>query len=320
MTDRAPYPHLRLGTAPDSWGVWFPDDPHQVPWSTYLDEVRAAGYAYTELGPYGYLPTDPATLGDELARRDLVLTGGAVFAALQRGPAALEEAKRACDLEAATLRPLGARHLVLLPEGYTDLDGKIVSSPSLSDEEWESLTGGMSALGAYVKAEHDLELVFHSHADSHVRTRDEIARLLEHTDPATVNLCLDTGHLAYYGVDSAALIAEYPERVGYVHLKQVDPAVRARAQAGDLGFGPAVALGVMTEPPLGEPEMPPVLDALDRLGRDLFCIVEQDLYPCEPAKPFPIAERTRQYFERIGLGSGRVGAGLLGARREEAPA
>jgi inosose dehydratase len=123
VTEAAQYRHLRLGTAPDSWGVWFPDDPHQVPWSTYLDEVQAAGYAYTELGPYGYLPTDPAILRDELARRDLVLTGGAVFAALQRGATGLAEAKRACDIEAATLRPLGAKYLVLLPEGYTDLEG-----------------------------------------------------------------------------------------------------------------------------------------------------------------------------------------------------
>jgi hypothetical protein len=26
-----------LGTAPDSWGVWFPQDAHQVTWRQYLD-------------------------------------------------------------------------------------------------------------------------------------------------------------------------------------------------------------------------------------------------------------------------------------------
>ncbi|MGO2846954.1 MAG: 2-keto-myo-inositol dehydratase, partial [Microbacterium gubbeenense] len=30
---------LRIGTAPDSWGVWFPDDPGQVPWERFLDEA-----------------------------------------------------------------------------------------------------------------------------------------------------------------------------------------------------------------------------------------------------------------------------------------
>jgi len=107
---------LRLGTAPDSWGVWYPDDPAQVPWTRYLDEVERAGYAWTELGPYGYLPTDPGILKDELDRRGLTLTGGTVAAALHRGPDALEAARRACDLEAATLGPLGARYVILLPE------------------------------------------------------------------------------------------------------------------------------------------------------------------------------------------------------------
>src|SRR2546425_12847708 len=51
---------LRIGSAPDSWGVWFPDDEQQVPWRRFLDEVTEAGYEWIELGPYGYLPTDPA--------------------------------------------------------------------------------------------------------------------------------------------------------------------------------------------------------------------------------------------------------------------
>ena len=62
---------IRVGSAPDSWGVWFPDDPQQVPWQRFLDEVAEAGYSWIELGPYGYLPTDPAKLA--VVRR-LVLT------------------------------------------------------------------------------------------------------------------------------------------------------------------------------------------------------------------------------------------------------
>ena len=56
---------LSLGTAPDSWGVWFPRDDHQVGWEQYLDEVALAGYLYTELGPQGFLPQDPEQLRDE---------------------------------------------------------------------------------------------------------------------------------------------------------------------------------------------------------------------------------------------------------------
>ena len=298
-------PQLRLGTAPDSWGVWFPDDPDQVPWSRYLDEVETAGYKWTELGPYGYLPTDPAVLKDELDRRGLTLTGGTVFAALHQGPEALAAARRACDVEAGTIGPLGAKHLVLLPEGYTDLDGNLTGSPDLTDGQWADLMSGMSALGRYVRDEHGLELVFHSHADSHVGTQEQIVRFLEGTDPEVVNLCLDTGHVAYCGADNLALIAQFPERIQYVHLKQVDRAIRQRVLDEHLGFAPAVRLGAMVEPPLGDPDMPSLLAALAGLDRELFCIVEQDMYPCEPDRPYPIAKRTHEYFGGCGLGAGR---------------
>ncbi|MCX6044549.1 MAG: 2-keto-myo-inositol dehydratase, partial [Chloroflexi bacterium] len=62
---------IKVGSAPDSWGVWFPNDAKQTPWSRFLDEIAEAGYEWTELGPYGYLPTDLATLRAELAKRHL---------------------------------------------------------------------------------------------------------------------------------------------------------------------------------------------------------------------------------------------------------
>ena len=86
---------LFIGTAPDSWGVWFPDDSKQTPWSRFLDEVAEAGYHYIELGPYGYLPTNPAQLKDELAARDLKVSAGTVFTGFHRTDAEEREA----DLE-----------------------------------------------------------------------------------------------------------------------------------------------------------------------------------------------------------------------------
>jgi inosose dehydratase len=300
------YPKLHLGTAPDSWGVWNPSgDPLQTPWQRYLDEVQQAGYQYSELGPFGYLPADPGIVREEYAKRGLTLTGGTVFAPLQRGREALGQAKADCDAEMAVIGPNGARYLVILPEGYTDMDGNLTTSPTLTDDEWNSLNSGMSELGRYVADRHGAVLVFHTHADSHVGTQEEIERFLDGTDPQTVQLCLDTGHVAYCGADNLKLIADYPDRVQYVHLKQVDTAVRARAREAKLGFPPAVRLGVMVEPPLGEPDMPSLLAALGALDRDLFCVVEQDMYPCDFDRPLPIAIRTQQYFKSCGLGAGR---------------
>lgn len=298
---------MRLGTAPDSWGVWFPDDPGQVPWHRFLDEAAAAGYAWVELGPYGYLPTDPAQLRDELDRRGLRLSGGAVFAGLHRGPDALKQAVEDCRVEARLLTALGARHLVLLPEGYTDLDGSLTQPRELTAEQWSDLCSGMDVLARTLQEEFDVELVFHPHADSHVDTQDRVERFLEQTDPAQVRLCLDTGHIAYCGGDNIAIIRRFPERIGYVHLKQVDPAVIERVNAEGLGFAPAVRLGAMVEPPLGVPDMPSLLDELGRLDVDLFAIVEQDLYPCDPDTPAPIARRTARYLGACGVGPVRTG-------------
>jgi inosose dehydratase len=306
VTTGTEYPKLHLGTAPDSWGVWMPGlDPLQTPWQRYLDEVQAAGYRYSELGPYGYLPTDPGIIREEYAKRGLTLTGGTVFVALHKGKDALAKAKIDCDTEMATIGPLGAKHVVILPEGYSDLDGNLTGPTTLTDDQWTALNSGMSELGRYLADKHGATLVFHTHADSHVGTQEEIERFLDGTDPETVQLCLDTGHVAYCGADNLKLIADYPDRVQYVHLKQVDTAIRARVREEKLGFAPAVRLGAMVEPPLGEPDMPTLLAALGALDRDLYCIVEQDMYPCDFTAPLPIAVRTQQYFKGCGLTAGR---------------
>ncbi len=298
---------LRLGTAPDSWGVWFPSDSRQLPWRQFLDEAAQSGYAWIELGPYGYLPTDPGQLRDELARRDLALSGGAVMAGLHRGRAALAEAITACREEARLLTALGARHLVLLPEQYTDLDGNLTQPAELNAGQWRDLVAGADELARVLDEEFGVKLAFHPHADSHVETQGQVERFVEGTDPERVLLCLDTGHIAYRGGDNLAIIGRYPERIGYVHLKQVDPGIIARVEASGMCFAEAVRLGAMVEPPLGVPKMEPLLGALDELGADLFAIVEQDMYPCPPQVPLPIAARTRNYYLSCGLSGRHLG-------------
>jgi inosose dehydratase len=60
----------------------------------------------------------------------------------------------------------------------------------------------------------------------------------------------------------------------------------------------------MCEPPKGEPDMEALLDAVDQhLDGELVAIVEQDLYPCDPGDPLPIALRTYQYLRQLGVGS-----------------
>jgi hypothetical protein len=59
--------NLNLGSATDSSGAGHAHDPVQVPRSVLHDEAAETGYTWIELGPYGYPPTDPAKLCDNLA-------------------------------------------------------------------------------------------------------------------------------------------------------------------------------------------------------------------------------------------------------------
>jgi sugar phosphate isomerase/epimerase len=296
--------NLCLGSAPDSWGIWFPEDEQQVPYTRFLDELVAAGYTWLELGPYGYLPTDPRELADALTARGLQVSGGTTFGALHRPEAwdaMLAETRRVAELTAAA----GAHHLVFIPPMFRDeRTGEYTESPQLSAEQWNSLGGRANELGRILLEEYDVRLCLHPHADSHIQTQPEIERFLNETDSRYANLCLDTGHVAYGGGDNLDLIRRFGERVEYVHIKQMDPDVLRQVADEKLGFGEAVKRGVCVEPPAGVPDPAAIVDALSTLDAELFVIVEQDLYPCAAEVPLPIAVRTREYLAGCGL-SGR---------------
>ncbi len=295
---------LLLGSCPDSWGVWFADDPQQTPWARFLDELSGVGYSWLELGPYGYLPTDPERLREELGSRGLKVAAGTMH-----GHSGLHRADDYHDILAATRKvaeltaAVGGEHVVFVPvPGYRDdATGAYLEPAELDADAWTTLIRSTDDLGKVVAEEYGLKLQFHPHADSHVETQAQTERFLEETDPRWVNLCLDTGHLAYTRADNVAIIRGYPERIGYVHIKQMDPEMVAKAEAEDLAFGQAVAMGASCEPPTGLPDIPSVVEALSELDAELFVVVEQDMYPVEFDRPEPIARRTRDYLRGVGV-------------------
>jgi inosose dehydratase len=276
--------------------VWFPDHPRQVPWQRFLDEVQAAGYHWIELGPYGYLPTDPHRLRDELAKRDLELSAGTVFTGFHKGSGQWQRAWDQAVKVAGLAHELGARHIVVIPDLWrSDSTGETLEARTLTTEQWQGLAAGHDRLGQALFEQYGVHQQFHSHADSHVGTTGEVERFLELTDPSQVNLCLDTGHFAYYGGDNLRLIDKHPDRIGYLHLKQIDPELIWEVLKNDAAFADAAA-DIRVEPPRGIPELAPIIEAVASIDPDIFAIVEQDMPGCELDRPFPVARRTREHI------------------------
>jgi inosose dehydratase len=288
---------LRIANAPTSWGVEDPEDGANPPWDRLLDELSAAGYAGTELGPLGYLPTDPERLRRELGDRGVALVGGYVFEPLDSPAgvaAALEVGRRTSELLAAA----GATHLVII-QGFTPdrerAAGRPGAAPPLDDAGWFTLVDGVDQL-ARLATEHGLVGVFHPHAGTHVEFEDEIDRLVAETD---VPLCIDTGHCAYAGIDPVALIERLGDRVAYLHLKDIDRDRLRAALALELSFEEAVGERVFC--PLGEG----VVDFAALAGvlgdYEGWATVEQDCLPTDSTAPADHAVASLAHLRAAGL-------------------
>jgi len=292
-----------LGTAPDSWGVWNPSDEKQTPWYRFLDEATEAGYIRIELGPFGYLPTDPSVLRRELDQRGLRLTGGTFGGALHRSealPDLEEQVRKHGDL----IGELGGEYLVLLPAAYRGETGPDAEPRVLDEAGWRRFVETSNRLG---RLAHDrfggrIKVIFHSHADSHVETVEQVERYLDETDPSFVGLCLDTGHYAYRHGDPIDLMRRRHDRIPYLHIKTLWEEKRRQVHEEDLSFPEAVQLGVFSEPQDGVIDFVAFKSLLDGLGFGGYAIVEHDLYPCAFDVPLPIATRTRAYLRDIDFG------------------
>lgn len=290
---------IKVGTAPDSWGVWFPHDPKQVPWEQCLDEMMEAGYKSIELGPWGYLPTRPAVLKEELDSRGLEL----IATTLMTDLVFIEDLHPICktldEILALQRHFPTAEYLVLIDGMYTNLfTGELIAKKELTPMEWERMLLTIKAVADYVKTKLDIKVVFHPHAETHVETEDEIERFLRDSD---INLCLDTGHHVYSGGDPISFIKKYRNRIDYLHLKDCSKDIRQKMKDHHWAFAQGVQAGVMCEPGSGDVDFVQLAGILEEIQFSGHAVVEQDMYPAANGAPLKIAKRTMQYFKQIGL-------------------
>ena len=291
---------FELGIGPDSWGVWFPSDPFQPPFEQFLAEVSDAGYRTIELGPYGYLPTTPATLTALLGAQRLSVSGGFILGTLHDLDS-WDALKESIDSTCSLLMSLEAEYLVLIDGMYTDLyTGEILSNPELDDAQWHSIVDNCNRIGEYAAERYGLQTVFHPHAETPIEFENQIEKFLDLTDPAAVNLCLDTGHHAYRDGDVISFMRRHHRRIPYLHIKSVNPEVMGEVRSKHLPFATAVKEGAFTEPKSGTIDFEAFREVLEEIDFTGIGIVEQDMYPTPFDRPFPIAVSTREYMNELG--------------------
>lgn len=295
--------HLTVGSAPDSWGVWFADDPRQTPWHRFLDEIAEAGYEWTELGPFGYLPTDPKILKQEIDKRGLKVTGSFVEGDLPNPDVSWPRIERQLRGWGEAFKQFDAKFLVLIQDCYTNLfTGQQIAPARLGEAAFARLVDTTHKVARIAREDYGLQLVFHPHAQTHVEYEDQIEQFLNATDPKLVSIVLDTGHHSYCGGDVVSFMRKHHRRIPYLHLKSVDRAVRERVMTGNIGFAEAVGQGMFVEPSKGVVDFAAFRDLLREIDYRGFGIVEQDMFPAPFDKPLPIAKRTRAYLRELGLG------------------
>jgi inosose dehydratase len=288
--------HLRdclVGANPIIWSNDdFDDLAGDVPLDTILREMRAAGYAGTELG-HAY-PRTPAALAEPLSRHALRLVSGWHSTFLASRDLAAEEAGFREHLK--LLKTLGARVAIVAEcthciHGQRDARLGFASNDRhcLADEEWNRLTRGLARLAAVAAAE-ETKLVYHHHLGTVIQTEAELDRLLSAVPE--LYLLLDPGHLAFAGIDPVAVARRHAQRIAHVHLKSVRAPIAERVRREGWSFYRAVREGVFTIPGDGIVDFPAIFRILAEADYRGWLVVEAEEDPLKvPALPKAIAAR-----------------------------
>jgi inosose dehydratase len=300
---------IRVANAPCSWGVLeFDTTATTAPAAQVLDEMAAAGYAGTELGDWGFLPTEPGALAAEVTARGLGLVGAFVPVALSRVDAideGLERAVRIAHLLADASSSTDAPVLVLSDDNAsipnrTARAGRVRPEDGLNDTEWDGFAHRAERIAAAVRDRTGLRTVFHHHCAGYVETPAEIDALMSRTSSSLLGLCLDTGHLTYGGGEAVGTIARYARRIWHVHLKDCDPALAQKSRTEEWDYHTAVRNGIFCELGRGAVPFRRVCDALEARHYRGWIVVEQDVLP-GLGTPAVSAARNREYLRRLNL-------------------
>ncbi|EPQ7391430.1 TIM barrel protein [Klebsiella pneumoniae] len=303
-----------IANAPCSWGVDDPKNPDLPAWRTVLKEAAQAGYRSIELGPWGYLPTDPASLRAALEQHQLSLVAGTIFDDLlseAHFPTLVALTHQICrnlsqvpSAEPIPGPPFQPPYLVIIDFGNPErarFAGRGALAPRLDDSDWQRMMKHITALSTLAWQEYGVRAVIHPHAGGCIEFADEIERLANDIPHDVAGLCLDTGHLYYAGMDPLNWLDRYYDRLDYLHFKDVDPQVYQRALHEGIDFFTACAEGVMCPLGSGAIDYPAIKDFLARRGYQGWITIEQERDPRHAAGSLQAVTESLRYLRGVGF-------------------
>ena len=300
---------IKIANAPCSWGALefdLEEKSEEIGFEQVLDEIKETGYLGTELGDWGYMPTDPHLLREELDKRELELLGAFVPVALadkSKHSAGVDSALRVAEL----MYNAGYTNafIVLADENgsvaeRTKNAGRITSKMGLSEGQWKVYAMGAEKIAKAVKDAYGIRTVFHHHCAGYVETPAEINKLLSMTDPKLLGLCLDMGHYAFGGGNPVEALKKYGNRIWHVHFKDYSPDAAKLSREANGDYFDALKRGVFCELGKGSVDFKTITKLLIDMQYNDWIVVEQDILP-GMGNPKDCAKANREYIKTLGL-------------------
>ena len=293
-----------FASAPDSWGVLdYPGPSWEQSYEKMLDEMMEAGYTGSELGPYGFFPTDPKILQPQLEKRKLKLLASFVPVKMT-DPAASQAVMERIRKVGNLLATLKAPFLVMADDQSPErnaFSGRAHDKgcPTLSAEQWKHI-GKIVADAEKVANEFGLDLVFHPHVATYVETPEECERFYDATSHTNVGVCLDTGHCVYGYGDSVKEAEKYKSKLRFVHIKDCNTKVLEEARRNKWTFEKAIEHKVFTVIGQGNIDFPAFFRTLVKNGYSGWSVVEQDVtFGATPIPPAQNVAASLKYLRGV---------------------
>lgn len=299
---------IKVANAPCSWGALeFELEGKSLGFEQVLNEIAETGYIGTELGDWGFMPTDPKELYAEIAKRNLTLLGAFVPVALSNEQAHEEGVQKALKVAELMFVAGYQNAFIVLADENGTVDyrtknaGRLNGSGKLTPAARKTFGEGAEKVALAVKEKYGMRTVFHHHCAGYIETPEEIDALLASTDPELLGLCFDTGHYEFGGgKNPLEVLQKNWNRIWHIHFKDFSPQVAADSVKNNWDYFQSVQHGVFCELGKGSVDFQAITDFLENKNYDGWIVVEQDILP-GMGNPKQCAENNRKYLHTLGL-------------------